>query len=134
MKRTISRIRAMIYLYNLDLLKRGDNELNTFLESDIEYDKDFYNQLVDGVIKNIKEIDKIISINLSNWTIDRLSYIDRNLIRIGVYELKYVKTPKSIVMNEIIEISKEYSQTEDYQTSKFNNSLLERIVGYINGK
>lgn len=134
MKRTISRIRAMIYLYNLDLLKRGDNELNTFLESDIEYDKDFYNQLIDGVIKNIKEIDKIISINLSNWTIDRLSYIDRNLIRIGVYELKYVKTPKSIVMNEIIEISKEYSQTEDYQTSKFNNSLLERIVGYINGK
>ena len=134
MKRTISRIRAMIYLYNLDLLKRSDNELNTFLESDIEYDKDFYNQLVDGVIKNIKEIDKIISINLSNWTIDRLSYIDRNLIRIGVYELKYVKTPKSIVMNEIIEISKEYSQTEDYQTSKFNNSLLERIVGYINGK
>lgn len=134
MKRTISRIRAMIYLYNLDLLKRGDNELNTFLESDIEYDKDFYYQLIDGVIKNIKEIDKIISINLSNWTIDRLSYIDRNLIRIGVYELKYVKTPKSIVMNEIIEISKEYSQTEDYQTSKFNNSLLERIVGYINGK
>jgi len=134
MKRTISRIRAMIYLYNLDLLKRGDNELNTFLESDIEYDKDFYNQLIDGVIKNIKEIDKIISINLSNWTLDRLSYIDRNLIRIGVYELKYVKTPKSIVMNEIIEISKEYSQTEDYQTSKFNNSLLERIVGYINGK
>lgn len=134
MKRTISRIRAMIYLYNLDLLKRGDNELNTFLESDIEYDKDFYNQLIDGVIKNIKEIDKIISINLSNWTLDRLSYIDRNLIRLGVYELKYIKTPKSIVMNEIIEISKEYSQTEDYQTSKFNNSLLERIVGYINGK
>ncbi|MGI6709941.1 MAG: transcription antitermination factor NusB [Bacilli bacterium] len=134
MKRTISRIRAMIYLYNFDLLNEEDITLNTTLESDLDYDINFFNELINGVIKNYKEIDKIISINLTNWTIDRLSYIDRNLIRIGVYELKYLKTPKNIVINEIIEISKEYSQTEDYLTSKFNNALLERIAGYIDGK
>lgn len=134
MKRTISRIRAMIYLYNFDILKEEDKTLNSTLESEADYDINFYNELISGVTINLKEIDKIISINLTNWTIDRLSYIDRNLIRIGVYELQYLKTPKNIVINEIVEISKEYSQIEEYQTSKFNNALLERIAGYIDGK
>lgn len=134
MKRTISRVRAMFFLYNYDLMKRKDDSLNSNLDSTLGYDVTFYNELVEGVINHLNEIDKIISINLVNWTFDRLSYIDRNLIRIGVYELKYTSTPKNIIMDEIINISKEYSQVDEYQSSKFNNALLERIVDYLNGK
>ena len=69
-------------------------------QEDFSYDEEFFNDLVNGVKENLKDIDKTIAICLKNYTLDRLSYVDRNLIRIATYELKYNKTPKAVVLNE----------------------------------
>ena len=67
------------------------------------------------------------AINLENYPLDRLSYVDRTLIRIGVYEMMFTKTPHKVIINEIVNLSKEYSQTDDFLSSKFNNSVLDKI-------
>ncbi|HHU56394.1 MAG TPA: transcription antitermination factor NusB [Acholeplasmataceae bacterium] len=133
MKRTNSRIMAMIVLYNYEIT----NEINIksieemIDDNDFAYDKDFTSALIKGILENTEEIDYIISTNLENYTIDRLSYIDRNLIRIGVFEMMKTDTPKNIIINEIIEISKIFTEISGYQTSKFNNALLDKIAQRI---
>lgn len=132
MKRINSRIKALIVLYDEDLMKNPADEENLdklFKEEDenFSYDINYYNLLVKGVKENLYAIDKLISICLKNYTLDRLSYIDRNLIRIGTFEMKYTDTPKNVIINEIVNLSHEYSEVEGFETAKFNNALLERI-------
>lgn len=136
MKRTVSRIKAMMKLYNYDLVKDllDDSYLSkVFNEEEIvECDEDFYHKLVYGVLENKSKIDKTIAISLKNYTFDRLSYVDRNLLRIAVYEMLYTDTPKNIIIDEVLNISHEYSETDDMNTAKFNNSLLDNIVKRLN--
>lgn len=131
MKRTMSRIKAMMKLYSYDLTKDllSDDYLEgIFKEEAVDCDEDFYHQLVFGVLENLSKIDRTIAISLKKYTLDRLSYVDRNLIRIAVYEMLCTDTPKSIIINEILDISHEYSEIEGLETSKFNNSLLDNIA------
>ena len=136
MKRTATRILAMLTLYNYEITNSIDiKSIKEMIDEEIEIDNDFLYELINGVIDNKKEIDHIISINLKNYTIDRLNIVDRNLIRIGVYEFMHSNTPTSIIINELIELSKEYSEIDDYESSKFNNSLLDKIAkGLSDGK
>jgi N utilization substance protein B len=92
----------------------------------------FVQELVLGVKHNIAKIDDVISKSLKNWTIERLSYVDRAIIRLAVYELLETKTPASIIINEAIEITKEYSNLDDEAQSKFTNRLLDEIKGSLN--
>ena len=136
MKRSISRVKALFMLYQYDLCDKNVNidsfdELLTQSSEDNNYDKDFVLKLYNGVIDNINTIDKVIAINLDNYPLDRLSYIDRNILRIGTFELLYTDTPKAIIINEMIELSKSYSETDDYKTSKFNNSVMDKIANFI---
>ncbi len=135
MKRTFARIIAMMVLYNYDINKVLDVPTTLDLIAiDQEYDQEMADQLINGVTQNLRKIDHTISIYLDHYTLDRLSYVDRALIRIGTYELMFTNTPTSIVINELIELSKEYSEVDDYNTSKFNNSLLDKIAkGLKNG-
>ena len=143
MKRTISRIKALIILYHDDLMKNElleeeKNEIDVLLKEgveNLEYDEKFFNEIVEGVRNNLATIDRLIAISLTKYTIDRLSYVDRALIRIGTYELKYTNTPKNIIINEIINLSHDYSEIEGFDSAKFNNALLEKISNRIeNGK
>lgn len=129
MKRTLSRIIAMqiIYNYNVTNILDYDGIMSLIIQEDIEFDSEYVKELVCGVVDNQKEIDFVISMNLKNYTLDRLSIVDRSLLEIGTYELLFTKTPINIVINEIIEISKEYSEIDDYKTSKFNNAVLDSI-------
>lgn len=138
MKRNNSRIKALVALYHYDLMEEKIDE--EYLEdvinevAEVEVDEDFYNKLVNGVIDNLREINKIINLNLNKWTIDRMSYIDRNLIRIAIYEMLYTATPRPIIINEILNLTHIYSETTDETESKFNNKLLDEIGKYIDGK
>lgn len=134
MKRTISRIKAMTRLYQCDLLKNQDN-LDTFdtllQECDDElivYDKPFSDILYLGVLQNQAKIDHKIALCLDNYPLDRLSFVDRALLRIGTYELMFTNTPTSIIINEIINISKDYTEVDRFYTSKFNNGVLDKIA------
>lgn len=129
MKRTLSRIIAMQIIYNYNTNKMLDFEgiIDIVNEEEVEYDFEYVKKLVSGVIDNQEKIDFVISMNLKNYTLDRLSVVDRSLLELGTYELLFTDTPSNIIINEIVEISKEYSEVDDYKTSKFNNAVLDSI-------
>lgn len=78
------------------------------------------------VLNNIEEVDDVISNNLYNYTVNRLSYLDRSIIRYATYEMLFTNTPKAIIINEAIELTKEFSDIDDLQRA-FNNRLLDNI-------
>lgn len=137
--RTITREKAMTVLYQIFLYNKNnisykiDDVINEILESmDIEnrkkIDINFLNDLVNGVINNMDNIDKYISKYLSNWTIDRLGLTDQAIIRISVYELIYTDTPNLVCINEAIELAKRYS---DEKVAKMINGVLDKIYHEI---
>ena len=140
MKRNISRLKALVSLYEFDLTgsRIFDEHFDDLLDEiedekvSVEYDQKFALELFEGVLNNLQKIDRTIAICLEKYPLERLSYIDRNLIRIGTYELMFTDTPKAIIINEIVNLSKEYSQTEVFASSKFNNSLLDNIGKRLN--
>ena len=77
-----------------------------------------------GVITYQKELDEIVNNNLNNWTIDRLGFTDQAILRIAAYELLYTDTPDIVVINEAIELSKQYS---DDDVRKMINATLDKI-------
>ena len=125
------------FLYNYDLTgdRIDENYLDMlFEEAEAQFDKQFYEELVNGVLENYQKINRIINLNIRNWTLDRMSVVDRNLIRIGTYEMLYTTTPKPIIIDEILELTHEYSETTSLDESRFNNRLLEQIGRSIDGK
>lgn len=137
MVRRNSRIRALIFLYNYDLTgeRIDENYLDQlFKEADALFDKQFYEELVNGVLDHYQEINRTINLSIRNWTLDRMSVVDRNLIRIGTYEMLYTITPKPIIIDEILDLTHEYSETTSLEESRFNNRLLEQIGRSIDGK
>ena len=87
--------------------------------------QEFTQELVKGVIEKKEIIDKIIKEKVLNWEIERISIIDKNVIRIAIYELLYKKEiPRKVSINEAIEISKKYSTDE---SGHFVNGILDKI-------
>jgi len=76
-------------------------------------------------------LDKIISDNLENWTIDRLNYVDKMIIRLAVYEMKYTDTPYEIIIDEAIELTKKLTNLDDDKAKSFNNKLLDKIKNVL---
>lgn len=133
--RTVTRESAMAILYQIFLYEKNkinydiEEVINEYLESiEIEDRKkiniDFLKELINGVLDNIKDIDKNIEKYLENWAIDRLGLTDQAIIRISVYELLYTDTPNLVCINEAIELSKKYS---DEKVSKMINGVLDKI-------
>lgn len=110
------RIEAMTFLYQMDL--RGEVTVEEFKDS---YD------IYQGVVAHLTEIDQLIKNTLVNYTIERLSFVDRAIIRLAVYEMMYTDTPKPIIINEAIKLTKAYSNLEDEKQSAFTNRLLDNI-------
>lgn len=88
-------------------------------------DNGFSLNLVEGVIKNIAEIDKYITRYATEWPLDQITIVDRNILRIGVYELVYDKDiPEKVAINEAIEIAKTFGGES---SGKFVNGVLGAI-------
>ena len=101
--------------------------INTLYQIEIGVIFNNYDELIDDILSKLEEIDEIISNNLVNYTIDRLSYYDRAIIRYSVYEMKYLQVPAAVVINEAIEITKLYTDLDDEKQHKFTNRLLDNI-------
>lgn len=84
-------------------------------------------ELVHNILNNQGQIDELIKNKLVNYTIERLNYTDRAIIRLATYEHLFTQTPKNIIIDEAILITKEYSNLDDGLQSKFNNRLLNNI-------
>ena len=128
-----SRENAIILLYQKDLL---DKKISDILNNDLlvgrEYDE-FTLRLINGVDSHRKEIDKMIKDVVENWTLERIAIIDRNILRVAIYEMLYEdEVPLKVSVDEAIEISKILGQKED--TPKFVNGVLGKILSDINSQ
>ncbi|HCJ4450248.1 TPA: transcription antitermination factor NusB [Listeria innocua] len=124
MKRREAREKALQALFQIELNEMSlDQAIKNIMEDEQD---DYMEQLVEGVMANKAEIDAIIELNLDNWRIDRLNKVDLSLLRLSVYEIKYLDdVPNRVSLNESIEIAKIYS---DEKSSKFINGVLANIA------
>lgn len=89
----------------------------------------FARQLVAGVREHLAEIDQLIESHSHNWRIDRMHRIDRNVLRIGIYELKYrPDIPRKVTINEAIELGKTFGNEG---SSAFINGILDRVASTV---
>ncbi len=138
MKRHNGRILTVLALYNMDLnnynydesIKCFDDIKNLEMEYEyqVEIDYKYSEKLFRGTLDHLDEINQIISASLTNYTLDRLSYVDRAIIRSATYEMKFEKIAKNIVIDEALLITREYSNLENNAQVKFNNRLLDVIA------
>lgn len=86
--------------------------------------KAFANELVSGTIGQLSEIDPLIAGFADNWELKRMAVIDRNILRLGVFELLRGEVPPKVCINEAIELAKRFGDTE---SGKFINGILDAI-------
>jgi len=119
---------ALQILYQIDLTKEeGIKSLEKFWEGKIipPQTKKFTKELAEGTVNKQKEIDLLICKYTEHWKIERINVIDRNILRLAIYELLYLDDIPSIVtINEAIEIAKRYSTAD---SGKFVNGILDKI-------
>ena len=99
--------------------------------SEVESDYDYVTESLEGISNHLDKIDEIISLNLKKWTIQRLTYIDRAIVRCAVYEMYYKTTPTEIVINEALNITRKYSDEGDNKMVGFINKVLDNIKVYL---
>ncbi len=88
--------------------------------------KKFVEELVTGTIRNIAEIDKVIRGAAENWDLDRMAAVDRNILRLAIFEILYRDDiPSAVTINEALEIAKKYSSLESVP---FINGLLDKVA------
>lgn len=87
---------------------------------------DFTQSLITGVTEQLSEIDKIVQSAARNWKIERMSHVDRNVLRIGTFEMLFQTepTPAPVVINEAVELAKKYGSTD---SGGFVNGVLDQI-------
>ena len=121
LSRNDSRMLAMTILYQIELCKKKkiDYTKEELLKEYEEVMNDFTISLIDGVLLHEEEIINLANKYLNNWNINRLGLTDAAIIKIAIYELLYKKKKKKVVIDEAIELSKDYSD--------------EKVVGMING-
>lgn len=96
------------------------------LEQEEIVNSSYVNTTLTEIIDKLEEIDNIISNNLKDWKLDRLSKMDRQILRISAYEILYSDIPYKVSINEAIELSKKYSEKDE--SYKFINGVLKGIV------
>ena len=126
LNRTEAREKIMVILYQIDFyVKEGMSyDIDEVIKENLEIDNKFVRDVVYGVIKNIENIDKIITKYLDNWDLDRLGKTDKAILRLGTYEMLYYDTPKVVVINEAVELAKKYS---DDKIVKLKKAVLDKI-------
>lgn len=134
--RRTARERALQALYQVDMAKASaDDALQSAWGSEPEQGapepeaQTFASELVRGVIEHSQEIDALIETHSRNWRLDRMARIDRNVLRLAIYELKYRDdVPRNVTLNEAIELGKMFGAEG---SSAFINGLLDRIAGAL---
>jgi N utilization substance protein B len=93
--------------------------------------EDYVKESVEGIITHFHKVDELIIDNLENWKINRLSYVDRAIIRFAVYEMYYTETPMEIIINEALNATRKYTDEGDDKMVGFTNKLLDNIYKSI---
>lgn len=148
MDRHTCRIVVIRVLYQLDI-NRQFNVEDELLDSAIAYaidpsneeelplnleeyncsqsEYDYIKETIKNINKKQNDLDIIINRNLEGYTLARINFVDKAIIRLATYELSLKDIAHTIVINEALELTKEYSNLDDGLQVKFNNRLLDKI-------
>jgi N utilization substance protein B len=127
-KRRKSRESALQVLYQLNITKQDAPAVFTQFEEHFLPDgvaDDFVRRLVHGVLEHRIELDRLIEQYSEHWRIDRIDLIDRNILRMALFELLYCEEiPPKVTINEAIDLGKRFG-SED--SGSFINGILDRV-------
>lgn len=125
MNRRTAREKAMQILFQLDMNESNPTKAIANVVGQEETNQ-LLNVLVQGVSDKHEEIDQIISSHLENWTIDRIASVERIILRMATYEIKYLDDiPKNVSINEAVELAKKFG---DEKSGSFINGVLSKII------
>jgi N utilization substance protein B len=127
-KRREGRQAAMQYLFAHDVHGIvSEAERAAFWEMHLAKDhvRSYAEELVNGILKHQQEVDALIASVLENFSFERLGVVDRNILRLGVYELLHTEVPPPVIINEAIEIARDFGDTK---TKNFVNGVLDRLA------
>ena len=131
-RRRKSREFALQVLYQLNITKQdAATALTQFQENFLPNGEadDFLKRLVLGVAEHHAELDRLIERYSENWRLDRINVIERNLLRMALFELLYCEEiPPKVTINEAIDLGKKYGSEE---SGSFINGLLDRIQNEV---
>jgi transcription antitermination protein NusB len=86
--------------------------------------REFANELVCGTVNELEQIDERIRTRAEHWRIERMALVDRNVLRLAVYEFLHKDTPSTVVINEALEIARRFST---FEATQFINGILDAI-------
>ncbi|CAN2199256.1 NusB Transcription termination factor [Candidatus Nanopelagicaceae bacterium] len=129
--RSKARKQALDLLYETDI--RGTNLVETLVSRDIPAEgpdarpiREYTKELVNGVSDNRRKIDELITTYAQGWDMDRLPAVDRNILRLGIYEILWsTDVPMSVAIDEALILAKELSSDD---SSKYIHGVLGRIA------
>jgi N utilization substance protein B len=116
----------MLYQHDASGEPIGDVIAHFWGDRDIEPDvRQFAETLARGTVESVAEIDALLLDSLENWRLDRLAIVDRNILRLAVYEfLHQPGTPRIVVIDEAIEVAKRFGGEDSWQ---FANGILDAV-------
>lgn len=86
---------------------------------------EFGTSLVAGVRRNRQELDSVLTQTADHWSLERMAATDRNVLRLGAYEILHSDTPDRVAINEAVELAKRFGSR---QSAQFVNGILDRLL------
>lgn len=127
--RTKAREQILQLLYLIEQSKMPILDAIAFFQKNFEVHEQelpFIRSRFEGIATQMEEIDKKIAKSSEHWKMNRMPKVDRNILRLGVYELQFCEdVPVSVIINEAIELGKKFG---DVNTPKFVNGILDKIA------
>ena len=129
LRRSRARDVVLQILYQDDLNPGGHQQFaDSFLVSRLHADEEltaFAKSLLSGVRRNRGELDQLLTKTAKNWSLERMAVTDRNVLRLGAFEILYTETPDRVAINEAVELAKRFGTD---QSAQFVNGILDRFL------
>lgn len=127
LSRSELRQKCMTILYQIDIMKQNElpYDVEEIIKENLEIENEFVKDIVFGVETSINEIDSIANKYLKDWDIKRLDKAGSAILRMAIYEMKYMDTPPVVVINEAIELAKKYT---DEDLVSMINAVLDKFM------
>jgi len=126
--RSRAREVALQALFQEDLNPQESPKLlSQFLQTRLKTDdlRDFARSLIMGVKRNQSELDALLEKHADNWSLDRMAATERNVLRLGAFEIRYTETPDRVAIDEAIELAKRFGSAN---SSQFVNGILDKLI------